>query len=161
MMRKFFRNLFHSAAHPVSAPKTQSQKEPRFKLGDDFFMEFDEVSNGYGGYRKVNLHLFKISDSSFRRCILDKNGKIQNFPGIVYGRWKEDLEFPVDEKVRFAFWIGKYVDGKADVSWTLQPDGRYFEDEDGFGAEKCEEICLYSCLDEDGKFTEPFHYNDI
>jgi len=45
---------------------------------------------------------------------------------------------------------------KDSVEWTLQPDGRYFEDEDGFGAENCEEITLYSYIDTNGIFTEPF-----
>jgi hypothetical protein len=49
-------------------------------------------------------------------------------------------------------------DGKAEVEWVLQPDGRYFEDEDGFGAENCEEITLYSYLDTNGVFTEPFKH---
>ena len=37
-----------------------------------------------------------------------------------------------------------------------QPDGRYFEDDDGFGAEKCEEIILYAYLNEKGRVVTPF-----
>ena len=58
--------------------------------------------------------------------------------------------------VEFRFWIYEYKDGKASVEWTLQPDGGYFEDEDGFGGENCEEITLCSHIDTNGIFTEPF-----
>ena len=51
------------------------------------------------------------------------------------------LDIPdADRRVKFVFWISPYQDGKACVRWLIQPDGRYFEDEDGYGAEHCEEI---------------------
>lgn len=151
--------MFLQGFFPAKAPKADQagRGEPRFKLGGGFYFEFDEVPNGFGGYRKVNVMLLKTEDPSFRRCIVDRNGRIRNFPGFRDGAWKKDLGYPLDNRVRFAFWIGGYQDGKASVSWTLQPDGRYFADEDGFGAENCVEICLHSHLDENGNFTEPFH----
>ena len=135
-------------------------KEPRFKLGNGYYVEFDEVSNGMGGYRMINVRLLNIDDPSFQRRFVDGSGRIQNFPGIKDGEWKKDLEFPLDHNVRFGFWIYGFQDGKALVSWTLQPDGRYFEDDDGFGSEDCEEITLYSYLNENGEFTEPFYYKE-
>jgi len=130
--------------------------EPRFKLCNGFYWEFDEVSNGMGGYYVANAFLLKEDDPDFCRCIVDGEGMIQNFPGVQEGDWREAAEFPVDSRVRFAFWIYGYKDGKAAVRWLVQPDGRYFEDEDGFGAEHCEEIEMHSYLDEEGRFTEPF-----
>ena len=48
------------------------------------------------------------------------------------------------------------------ISWTLYPDGRYFEDEDGFGAEKCHEGIIYAIIDTDLNFVEPFRpINDV
>lgn len=136
--------------------KVPERKEPVFKLGNDYYFEFDEVPNGYGGCRMVDVILLKTSDPAFRCCIVDRAGKIQNFPGIENGEWEETLQYPLDNMVRFGFWIDSYQDGKASVSWTLQPDGRYFADEDGFGAENLEEITLYSHIDEQGRFTAPF-----
>ena len=133
-------------------------KEPRFKLGNGFYFEFDQVSNGYGGYRMINVYLLNVDNPSFKRCIVDGHGKILNFPGIEEGEWMKRLERPLSNKTKFRFWIYKYKDGKASVEWTLQPDGRYFEDEDGFGGENCEEITLYSSIDTNGFFTEPFKY---
>ena len=132
------------------------QKEPHFKLGDGFYFEFNEVPNGMGGYRMINVYLLKTDNPSFRRCIVDERGMIENFPGIVEGDWKKSLEFPLDRKTQFRFWIYHYKDGKAAVEWMLQPDGRYFEDEDGFGGENCKEVTLHSYIDTNGFFTEPF-----
>ena len=144
-------------------PKVQDFKqlncpEPRFKLGNGFYFEFDEVSNGMGGYRKINVYLLKIDDPTFKRCIVDEMGMIENFPGVVDGEWKKELEFPLGRKTQFRFWIYEYKDGKASVEWALQPDGRYFEDEDGFGGEQCTEITLWSYIDTNGFFTEPFKH---
>ena len=40
--------------------------------------------------------------------------------------------------------------------WQVQPDGMYWQDEDGYGMTPDEEILLYSFIDENGRFTEPF-----
>ena len=142
---------------PVKPVFTQPQRpEPRFKLGDGFYFEFDEVSNGMGGYRMINVYLLKIDDPSFKRCIVNGSGMIENFPGIEEGDWIKELEYPLDKKIKFGFWIYAYKDGKASVEWTLQPDGRYFADADGFGSENCEEITVHSYIDTNGIFTEPF-----
>lgn len=139
----------------LNAPKPE-RPEPRFKLGEGYYFEFEQVSNGMGGYRMINVYLLKLDDPAFKRCIVDGRGKIKNFPGVEKGEWVKELEFPLSNKTQFRFWIYAYKDGKASVEWTLQPDGRYFEDEDGFGAENCEEITLYSSLDTNGFFTGPF-----
>lgn len=132
--------------------------EARFKLGDGYYFKFDEVSNGMGGYRMINVYLMKVDDPSFKRCIVNGNGFIEKFPGIEKGDWIKELEYPLDRQTRFRFWIYDYRDGKASVEWMLQPDGRYFADEEGFGAEECEEITLYSYIDTNGIFTEPFKH---
>lgn len=158
MIQKFFQKLFPESKSMKQKSERPDRKEPRFKLGNGFYFEFNEVSNGYGGYHMINVYLLKIDDPSFKCCIVDGNGRIENFPGIEEGEWIKELEYPLNNKVRFRFWIYPYKDGKASVEWTLQPDGRYFEDEDGFGGENCEEITVYSYLDTDGNFTEPFKY---
>ena len=159
-LEKYFQDAIpqgKSVEQAANAPANPPvQKEPRFKLGDGFYFEFNEVPNGMGGYRMINVYLLKTDDPSFRRCIVDERGMIENFPGIVEGDWKKSLEFPLDRKTQFRFWIYHYKDGKAAVEWMLQPDGRYFEDEDGFGGENCKEVTLHSYIDTNGFFTEPF-----
>ena len=138
-------------------PPPAEKKEPLYKLNNGFYWEFKQVRNGFGGYKTVDVYLLKMDDPHFKRCIVNHAGEIQNFPGFKDRAWTKDLEYSSeDNKVRFVFGISPYKDGKATVRWVVQPDGRYFEDDDGFGAEHCEEIEMYSALDEDGRFIEPF-----
>ena len=159
----FLQELFHQLFGNKNDQKIATIPEcpePRFKLGQGYYFEFDEVPNGMGGYRKINVFLLNVNNPSFKRCIVNENGLIENFPGIEKGDWIKKLEYPLDRKTQFRFSIYAYEDGKASVEWMLQPDGRYFEDEDGFGAENCEEITLYSYIDTNGFFTEPFQYRE-
>lgn len=47
--------------------------------------------------------------------------------------------------------VRQYKDGVAEVSWELNPDGRYYMDEDGFGMTDDVEITIYGYIDRDGK----------
>lgn len=164
MLKKILSGLFHrDGAEKTEEVKRESvkppvpPKEPRSPLGNGMYWEFDSVPNGYGGYKNVNVWLLKVDDPDFRRCIVNRAGDIQHFPGFKDRAWESALDIPAaDQRVKFVFWISPYQDGKARVRWLIQPDGRYFEDEDGFGAEHCDEIEVYSFLDEQGRFTEPF-----
>lgn len=42
------------------------------------------------------------------------------------------------------------------MDWMVQPDGRYWEDEYGFGRSFDEEIILYAYLNNNGSFITPF-----
>ena len=157
MLKKVLNHLLPKKSAAKLAAQLIPRKEPRFPLGNGFYWEFEEVRNGYGGYKVVDAYLLKIDDPSFRRCIVNRSGEIQNFPGFRNRIWEKLLDIPQgDEQVKFTFWISPYREGKASVRWMIQPDGRYFADEDGYGAEHCVEITVHSFLDEDGKFTEPF-----
>lgn len=149
-----------SQGSPSVRGKVAPVVRPEFRqeLGNGFYFTYNEVGNGMGGYRPINVYLSNMDAPSFKRCIVDAHGMIQGFPGIADGPWKSSLVCPLDRKVQFCFGINAYRDGKALVEWTLQPDGRYFEDEDGFGGEDCEEIILISYIDTNGLFTEPFKH---
>jgi hypothetical protein len=45
--------------------------------------------------------------------------------------------------------------------WTVRPDGRYWMDSWGFGAEDYEWVELYAYIDENGQFTAPFRLHSI
>lgn len=165
MLKRFLNNLLSCKntvqTEPMESQSVQSvpapKKEPNFKLGNGLYWEFDEVRNGYGGYKTVNAYLLKMDDPDFRRCIVNCDGEIQNFPGFKDRSWESRLEIPMgSQQVNFVFWIYPYQNGRASVRWLIQPDGRYFADEDGFGMEPYDEIEVYSALDEEGNFTEPF-----
>ena len=58
-------------------------------------------------------------------------------------------------RVEFCADFEKHEDGHRCL-WTIQPEGRYRADEDGFGAENDSEIVLYSDLDKNGSIYLAF-----
>lgn len=57
------------------------------------------------------------------------------------------------------YWFGRYDDfknGVCAISWTVYPDGRYFEDEDGFGGEDNPEERAYCVINRDLEIIVPF-----
>jgi len=92
-----------------------------------------------------------------RKKLVNSTGVIQNFPGF---KDKEHLATLVDAKVltpqiRFRTSFEKRETGWI-MYWEIQPDGRYWEDEDGFGGTNDEEVTLFTYVDENGDFTGPF-----
>lgn len=51
----------------------------------------------------------------------------------------------------FSTFVRDYKNGVAEVSWQINPDGRYYMDEDGYGMTDDEEITIYSYVDRTGK----------
>ena len=51
----------------------------------------------------------------------------------------------------FPTFVRGYKNGIAEVSWQINPDGRYYMDEDGYGMTDDEEITIYSYVDRSGK----------
>lgn len=92
-----------------------------------------------------------------RKMIIDPHGHIQNFPGFVkeefwvkqvhHNYLKPQVCFRSSFEKRDRGWI---------FLWQLQPDGWYWADEDGFGAENDSEVVLYTYLDRNGDFVAPF-----
>lgn len=65
--------------------------------------------------------------------------------------------FSGDKYVRFRF--GRYDDFRGGVcafSWTVYPEGRYFADSDGYGAEDNEEEVAYCIINRDLEIIVPF-----
>lgn len=56
----------------------------------------------------------------------------------------------------FPTFIHHFVNGVAQMSWEINPDGRYYRDEDGFGMSDDEEIKLYGFIDRNGKVIVKF-----
>ena len=50
--------------------------------------------------------------------------------------------------------------GVAEVLWQLNPDGRYYMDEDGFGMTSDEEITVYGFIDSEMNVLVKFQYID-
>lgn len=52
--------------------------------------------------------------------------------------------------------IYRFENGVAEVSWQLNPDGRYFMDDDGYGMTCDDEITIYGYIDRQGKVLVKF-----
>ena len=92
-----------------------------------------------------------------RKEIVDYNGWIQSFPGIEKETfWEKEISSgSLMPQIRFRTDFEKRED-KFIMLWQVQPDGRYWEDDDGFGMTPEEEIVLYTFIDMEGNFTGPF-----
>ena len=98
MLKKILSGLFHrDGAEKTEEVKRESvkppvpPKEPRSPLGNGMYWEFDSVPNGYGGYKNVNVWLLKVDDPDFRRCIVNRAGDIQHFPGFKDRAWENRI----------------------------------------------------------------------
>lgn len=96
--------------------------------------------------------------------VIIENRSFCNFPGIEEDeRWLSEWtskNLP-ENWVRFRTTLTPCEDGTSMVIWTIQPDGRYWADENGFGWENDSEVCLYSVLDARGNFLYPFRLYSI
>lgn len=92
-----------------------------------------------------------------RKMLVDCDGRIQNFPGMVKDDfWVKDVpDRYMGAQIRFRTSFEKRGDGWI-MLWQIWPDGRYWEDDDGFGMTNDEEITLYTFVNSDGEFTGPF-----
>jgi hypothetical protein len=95
--------------------------------------------------------------------IIEKDGTICNFPGIERCQALCD-EIDVDNirpKVYYSSSFQKCDNGQYLMIWTVRPDGRFWMDSWGFGAEDYDWVELYSYIDENGYFTAPFRLYSI
>lgn len=107
---------------------------------------------------------FVNEEYGIRKWIVDNNGYIQNYPGIENPEeWMYAWESKraLDHQIRFRTDFERMGDNTILMVWEIQPDGCYWEDEDGFGSESDMEILLYTYLDEKGNFTAPFRTYSI
>ena len=92
-----------------------------------------------------------------QKPIVDLDGNICSFPGFVQeDLWVSQVD-PCYLKPLIRFCTSfERRGGRLIMLWEIQPDGRYWEDEDGFGGTSDAEVTLYTFLDENGDFTGPF-----
>lgn len=60
--------------------------------------------------------------------------------------------------IHFPTIVFRYENGIAKVEWQINPDGRYYEDEDGYGMTDDEEMALIGYIDRTGKVVKKFTY---
>ena len=98
--------------------------------------------------------------------IMDGNMDFVNFTTDDID-WDSIKQLPEKAKMRaqemsaqFPTFIRGFRKGVAEVSWQLNPDGRYYTDEDGFGMTSDEEITVYGFIDSEMNVLVKFQYID-
>lgn len=152
----FFRNPRKPAPIPESV-RNLTEGPYRTDCGDGCYFTYDEYSNSLGGYHAGKL-VFHNPSAGIVRWITDRQGNFLDFPGYKQGPWMKNVNYSLEEhRIRFAHRIGAFKNGKLTFYWTFQPDGRYYEDDDGFGITHDVEIQLVSTMNRKGEFLQPFH----
>lgn len=149
----FWKNLFKRKAPPPAPAPTPAaaQMQPYVTQWDVYGMHLyrrrDEDSTVY----------YVDEANNIRKMIVDAQGRILDFPGIQREDfWASGLDSrSLEPQIRFRTDFERYS-GRIRMLWQVQPDGRYWEDGDGFGGTSDEEITLYAFLTEDGSFDGPF-----
>ncbi len=153
MLKKLFGALFHKQAS-IQPPSASQQYAPQD--GPNLSQWYTYGAHMYRRPGDVLSVVFTNSQKNITRTIVDSEGYIRHFPGVE----KQAAE-RVDPKclyprIRFRTSFSKQADSTILMCWQVQPDGRYWEDEDGYGGTSDEEICLYATIDDEGRFTGPF-----
>ena len=95
------------------------------------------------------------------RTIVDASGNIRDYPGVahpeVVGHYTRRFG---RGRIHFRSTM-ENLDGSWALVWQVEPEGRYWEDDYGFGATWAVEVSLYARLDELGRFVEPFRIFEI
>lgn len=86
-----------------------------------------------------------------------------DFPGVEYtDMLKDELgKRKIEPVVKYEALFEKMDNDKFIMVWTVRPDGRYWMDSWGFGAEDYESLSLYTYIDCNGNFTMPFKLYSI
>lgn len=58
----------------------------------------------------------------------------------------------------FPTFVLRFQNGVAEVHWQLNPDGRYYRDDDGYGMTDDEETTVYGFIDAEMNVLEKFQY---
>ncbi len=125
------------------------------QLGNGCYITYNKVSNGFGGSHPVNL-VFHNEEKNIHRQITNDLGFFVDYPGHEKGDWEKDVTMTFLHATRFVAYVSNFVGDTCRFSWMLQPDGRYWEDEDGYGMTQDKEVWLYALINNEGKFVTPF-----
>lgn len=106
---------------------------------------------------------FVDEDLDVCRQLVDQWGNIRNFPGIDYDALfvEEYGKHKVEPIVKFGAQFVLCPNDCYMMIWTVRPDGRYWMDHWGFGAEDYEDVRMYSYIDKKGNFVQPFRLYSI
>lgn len=94
-------------------------------------------------FMNYNAHLLGVEDSD-----IDWNS--------LKGISKEYLERIETRNAIYPTFIRRFENGVAEVQWQINPDGRYWMDDDGFGMTSDAEYNIYGFIDTECKVVVPY-----
>ncbi|MBQ0058012.1 MAG: hypothetical protein KBT20_10195 [Bacteroidales bacterium] len=123
---------------------------------------FSEKGNGILFCTSRSTHAAYLINTTEKEAVqlIDDNGRMVAFtledvdPKVI----EMDVDSCNAENLiaRYRFYVYDFRGGQAQVDWTVMPDGRYFADEDGYGAEECAELTATGIIDIHGVMIKPF-----
>lgn len=169
-MRRFTMND-NNTSEFVKVPIDQKARELYDKLGNEKFntrpWRIEDIGEDMAVASKVIMEYWKP------RYLIDHNAKCAY---EFMNRWETLCSVELDDidwdslnglpeecieraktlDFHFPSFIRTYKNGVAEVSWQLNPDGRYYMDDDGFGMTDDEEVTIYGFIDKTGKALVKF-----
>lgn len=139
---------------------------------ESLMKELKSKNRGYMSYDCKEGMLFLEAYTGYQRLLVDKNSKnvvelVDKNGNMVAFTLKDVSKSVIANDVetrnarsllaRYRFFVHAFKKGKAVVEWTICPDGRFFADEDGFGAENYDELTATAVINRKGEVLVPFH----
>lgn len=97
---------------------------------------YESIENPKFSYKLKDLDVFfdDMRCLDVIEAVLDEEGKIKNFPGIVKDeRWEDKHRIGQCYDVRFEAQFFAMESDEFLMLWMIQPSGWHWVDEDGFG----------------------------
>lgn len=133
----------------------------RYEIGE-LGEEISVIKQCIGGWWKQRY--FVDENKSLAYEIMDEGMTFTNFTTDDID-WKslESLPDYMIERARrlsalFPTFVSCFQNGVAKVSWQLNPDGRYYRDDDGYGMTDDEETTVYGFIDTEMNVLVKFQY---
>lgn len=137
-----------------------------------FSLEKIIYEESYSRGEGIIIHKSRLGEIILENTILKRKIKIMTRNHTLVNMSFEDIDFEKVDKLenplnahilqaQYGFSIETFFNGVALVCWTLYPDGRYFADVDGYGAENCNETIIYAYIDTLGRVIIPFQNMDV
>ena len=161
-MKKKNAEIKQKAYTPISQGKYDKLMKEYKPDGYSWDYSFSEKGNGILFCTSRSTHDAYLINTHEKEAVqlVDDNGRMVAFtlddvdPIVI----EMDVDTCNAENLiaRYRFYVYDFCGGQAQVDWTIMPDGRYFADEDGYGAEDCTELTATGIIDMHGIMIKPF-----
>ncbi|MCH5347320.1 MAG: hypothetical protein J1E63_09430 [Muribaculaceae bacterium] len=145
-VKSFAKQLFEEI---IADPKKYIQLDKKDRMAQTY----QNDSNQSFLLNKKEKEAWRIVDNDYNLTMWDLSdvevASLFNMP-------EEARSNAMQTYARYSLRVDHYADGVGLVSWTLQPDGQYWADSDGFGGTNDVEYTVYAYIDTKGRILIPF-----